>query len=418
MRVRLAFLGAMFVVASTARGAVLFELHGILSASGVNVESQPSWMEGGFGRFDVGADAANRSRTAGLAFAQIGADAYLTNWLSLHANTVARAEPGHGRGRRAGVIEAYADVTPIETGRHRLRLRGGMFFLPTSRENVGPMWSSPYTITFSAWNTWIAQELRPIGAELEYRNTDAANRQLSFAAGAFEGNDTSGTLLAWRGWAMGSRMTTYSEVLPLPPLFSLTDPALFGGRQRADGTKPFGEDLDGRIGWTARVRWQIPRRFTIQLAAVDNRGDRELYRGEYAWYTEFLLLGADLHLTDRSTIAAEVAKGETAMGVLTRPHVEAGFYTAYVLFSQELGKHRISVRAETFQNDERDQSTAEDDSEHGSAVTLAYFFTPRNHLRLGAELVKLSAQRPAAAQSGADPDTGGRTFTVEARWSW
>jgi hypothetical protein len=293
-----------------------------------------------------------------------------------------------------------------------------MFFLPTSRENVGQLWSSPYTITFSAWNTWIGEEFRPIGGELEYRRTDADNHQLSIAAGAFQGNDTSGTLLAWRGWSLGSRLTTVGEVLPLPPLFSLTSPDSFGGKQRADGTKPFGRDLDGRTGWTGRVRWQMPRRFTIQLAAVDNRGDLRLYGNEYSWHTEFLVLGSDWQITDRSTIAAEVAKGKTAMGLEISPHVKADFHSAYLLFSRQFGRNRISVRAETFQNDERDHSAAEDDSDRGNAFTMAWFFTPIEHLRLGAELVSLRAQRPAALQSGFDPDTDGRMVTVEARWQW
>jgi hypothetical protein len=30
----------------------------------------------------------------------------------------------------------------------------------------------------------------------------------------------------------------------------------------------------------------------------------------------------------------------------------------------------------------------------------------------------VNAQKPAAAQSGADPDTDGRTITAEARWAW
>ncbi|MGZ7033302.1 MAG: hypothetical protein ACXVIJ_15175 [Thermoanaerobaculia bacterium] len=409
---------ALIVSAASSHGAVIFELHGILSASGMRVKSQPSWLEGGFGRLDAGASASNKSDTAAFASAQIGADAFLTSWLSLHANTVARSEPGDDGGRRAGVIEAFADVTPIDTDHNRLRLRAGMFFLPTSRENVDRLWSSPYTITLSAWNTWIGEEFRPVGAELEYRNTNDAGNQLSLAAGTFKDNDTSGTLLAWRGWSMGRRLTTYGEVLPLPPLFSLSDPRYFGGRQRSDGTKPFGSDLDGRFGWTGRLRWQIPQKFTIQLASANNRGDRELYHSEYAWYTDFLLLGTDWRIAEHSTIAAEAARGETGMGLQIGPRVDSRFQTAYVLFSQEFGRHRMSVRGETFRVHDLDHTSAEDETEHGNAVTLAYFFTPMDHLRLGAELVDLRAKRAAAVQSGFDGNTDGRTATVEARWQW
>ena len=404
-------------IAPVLSAAGLFESHGILSGSGVNVQSQPSWLEGGFGRLGAGADNANDTKNVGFASALIGADAYFTNWLSLHADGVARVEPSSYGGRRAGLVEAYADLTPLDTDRNRLRLRAGMFFLPTSRENVGPLWSSPYTITWSAWNSWIAEEFRPIGAELEYRHAIAPDRLLSFAAGGFVGNDTSGTLLAWRGWSMHSRLTTYGEVLPLPPLFSLTDPRFFGGKQRPDGTKPFGSDLDGRIGWTGRVRFQIPQRFTIQLTGADNRGNQHLYNGEYAWYTDFILVGADWRVAEHTTLAAEAASGETAMGFpLTK--VEAYFRTAYLLASQEFGRHRVSARIERFHNTEGDHTAAEDNAEEGNAFTVAYFYTPIEHLRFGAEYLKVNADRPAAAQSGFDPNTDGRTITLEARWSW
>ena len=399
------------LLATSAHAAVLFETHGILSASGINVQSQPSWLEGGWGRLQAGASSPDDHRNMALGFAHIGADAFFTNWFAVHANGVARGEPSRYGGRTTGLVEAYADITPLDTERDRLRLRAGMFFLPTSRENVGPLWSSPYTITFSAWNSWIGEEFRPIGAELEYRH-----ERLTLGAGAFAGNDTSGTLIAWRGWAMHSRLTTYNEVLPLPPLYSLSDPKYFGGKQRPDGTKPFGSDLDGRAGWTGRVRYAVPQRFTIQLTAVDNRGDQKLYHGEYAWYTDFLLLGADWHPTDHTTLAAEAANGETAMGY-PRTKVEVYFRTAYLLASQEFGRHRLSARIERFHNTEGDYF-AEDNSEEGNAFTFAYFFVPREHLRLGLELVKVNAQKPAALQSGSDPDTSGRTITAEARWSW
>lgn len=404
------------LLATSAHAAVLFETHGILSGNGVNAKSQPSWLEGGFGRLVAGGETPQDTRTVAFAFAQVGADAFFTNWFAVHANAVARAEPSRYGGDAAGLLEAYADLTPLDTDHHRLRLRGGMFFLPTSRENVGPLWSSPYTITFSAWNTWIGEEFRPIGAELEYRHTDDASHQLTFAAGAFGGNDTSGTLLAWRGWSAGSRLSTYGETLPLPPLWSLSDPKFFGGKQR-DGTQPFGSDLDGHIGWMGRVRYAVPQQFTIQLAGVDNRGDRRLYGDQYSWYTEFLLLGADWHPTPQTTIAAEVAKGETSMGFPVIA-VDVEFRTAYLLASQEFGRHRVSARIERFENTDHDQRGAENDAEDGEAFTVAYFFTPVEHFRVGAEFVRVDAQRPAAAESGFDPNTDGSTLTLEARWSW
>jgi hypothetical protein len=188
--------------------------------------------------------------------ADLGVDWTPAQWLTIHAHGVARK---HG-----GVAEAYADLRGGE-----FRLRAGQFFLPTSRENTDRLWSSPYTISFSALNTWIGEEVRPIGAELQWQHL-TSNAVVTFAGGAFRGNDTMGTLLGWRGWAMGNRVAVYDEVLPLPPL------PRFPKQRR--GTVPIGRDLDGRTGYTARARVSLPERATIQFARIDNRGDRELYR--------------------------------------------------------------------------------------------------------------------------------------------
>ena len=39
-------------------------------------------------------------------------------------------------------------------------------FLPTSRENVDPLWQSPYTLTLSSLNTWIGEEVRLAGLDV------------------------------------------------------------------------------------------------------------------------------------------------------------------------------------------------------------------------------------------------------------
>ena len=55
------------------------------------------------------------------------------------------------------------------------------------------------------------------------KGIDAAYKvnMLTVGATAFRDNDTMGTLLAWRGWDVGSRLTVYNETLPLtvPPAF-------------------------------------------------------------------------------------------------------------------------------------------------------------------------------------------------------
>src|SRR5512143_3244230 len=126
-----------------------FQLHGFFTARGVRVTSQPSWTAGGWGRFDVGAASPDDHRNVNVEIAQLGADWMPTTWFLVHADGIARREPSGTKGRRGGLVQAYAEVFT-----NHFRFRVGDFWLPTSRENIGPLWTSPYTITYSTWNTW------------------------------------------------------------------------------------------------------------------------------------------------------------------------------------------------------------------------------------------------------------------------
>ncbi len=401
------------VFVSVAAEAQTFRFSGFLIARGIETRSQPSWLSGGFGRLDTGARRSNDSKTTALEVAQLGADWTPTQWFDAHVQGIARHDaPGSG-GRPVGLIEAYADLRK-DFGSSELQLRVGQFFLPTSRENTDNLWTSPYTITLSALNTWIGEEFRPIGGELQWKKLTSTT-VWTFAGGAFRGNDTSGALLGWRGWSLGSRLTTYGEVLPLPPLFSLRDPRAFAD-QRRDGTNPFGPDLDGRTGITARVRMQIPERALVQLAHIDNRGDRREYRKEYAWQTRFNIASGEITTVRHATIAAEYGWGSTGMGFAPAALVNLNFAAWYALISQPLGRNRLSARYDGFRTIDRDHSFAENNTEHGRAWTLAWFFEPRPSVRLGAEFASVSARRIAAAESGFDPNTDGRTLTLEARY--
>ena len=143
-RLRTALLLLILAPASIAQTSQ-FSFHGLVSTRGIYVKSQPSWTTGGIGRFDVGAKSPNDHDTLNLEVAQLGFDWTPMKWLTVHADGVVRREPSDTVGRRAGIVEAYADV-----GNDKVRLRAGSFWLPTSRENTEKMWTSPYTITYSA----------------------------------------------------------------------------------------------------------------------------------------------------------------------------------------------------------------------------------------------------------------------------
>jgi hypothetical protein len=385
-----------------------FDVTGYVAARGTNATGPSSWLEGGFGRLEAGGD-----RDDFVGVANLGFDWRPTQWLEIHASGVARQDPEEFGGNAAGIVEAYANVRK-EFGLDELQLRAGFFFLPTSKENKDANWASPYTINFSALNTWIAQEVRPVGVDLQYRHTMNSGHGITAGGTLFQGNDTMGAIMAWRGWSVGDRLATYGEALPLPPLGSLADDGPFW-KQRDDGTQPFGPDLDDHIGYSARVRYSVPQRGNVQYTYLDNAGDRLLYGDEYSWETRFHILGAEVGNPDDLVLAAEYLTGKTYMGV-SEVHIEASFYAAYALLSEKRGRNRWTARYDLFGAEDEDQSAAEDNHESGRSWTLSWMYDVTQSLRAALEFTQVTGNRPAAQQYGFDPSTDGRSWTVELRY--
>jgi hypothetical protein len=407
---------ALIAVAGYPQQPSTFHLSGFLSARDVYGSGQEPWTRGGFGRLEQGGRTVDDSRSSPFGLAQLAVDWQPVSWFDVHAQGLGRYEPNGTAGKRAGIVEAYADLRGSWTS-DQLQLRAGHFFLPTSRENRDALWTSPYTLTLSTLNSWVAEELRPIGVDTEWRHTFAAGSVFTLGGTAFRGNDSSGALLAWRGWSAGSRISVYNEVLPLPPLFSLHDARMFG-EQRSDGTRPFGTDLDGRTGFAGRARVTLPGRGMLQLAHVDNRADRELYHGEYAWRTKLNILGGELGSPDANILVAEYANGSTGMGLPPKAFAQLDVHSGYLLLSHKNGRNRYTARIEAFGTNDRDHSIAETNTEHGRAWSLAWLYDVSNALRLGAEFTQITGNRLAAQESGGDPNMDGRSVIAELRYGF
>ncbi len=395
MRSSLLFLFACAIaVPLAAQTPSSFQLHGFFTARGIRVTSQPSWTAGGWGRFDVGGSAADDHSTVNVDIAQLGADWMPTTWLDVHADGIARHEPSETKGRRAGLVQAYAEVFT-----NHVRFRVGNFWLPTSRENTGPLWTSPYTITYSAWNTWIGEEFRPTAADLQF----SPNFYFTVGGTAFRGSDTTGTQLAARGWTFGNRLTVYNEALPV-----------------TDGTtsKPIMHDLDHHNGYAERVRLQLPERATLQVAHVDNRARlAPEIDGQTPWSTRFNVISASAGQSSPQTIAAEWASGSTKVGFPGGSY-QLDFKTGYVLLSQKSGSARWTVRYDRFWTQSHRRAADDSSYENGHAITVAWLHDMSAHLRAGLEYVRVKGYREGLEEAGGNPNTGGSTITVELRYGF
>jgi hypothetical protein len=357
----------IFLAAAMPVRSQSLQLHGFLTGRAMRASShETAWIDGGFGRFEAG-----QNRTVSAGIAQLGVDWTPATWLTVHADGIARTSHSAGTGSEAGVLQAFVDVF-----NEKWRLRAGSFWLPTSRENIDPLWTSPYSLTYSALNSWIGQEVRPIGADLQY----SPNFYLTLGATAFRGNDTMGTLLAARGWTLGNRLSVYNEVVPSPP----------------DTTRPFGPDLDGKTGFAGRIRVQLPERAMLQVTRLDNRA--VLDPGavpDVPWLTRCDIVGTTIGVTSPATFAAEWARGDTTVG-FPGGTFTLNFDTIYALVSYKSGANRYTARAEKFDTD----------FEKSRALTAAYLRDFGQRMRAGAEYSRATGDNP------------GSTWTVELRLAW
>lgn len=420
------------VLASSDPAYAVVDVRGYLSAGGARTDASASWRSGqGFGVLDLGYESPGHEVEEGrsdlLLVIDASKDIGQRTTLGAFLHLAAREEPDVILGEDVGVVEAYLEASWRLRSSDALRIQLGHFLLPTSRENVSWAWSSPYTLTLSALNSWIAEEVRPTGLALEYRAALGQIDELRFGASAFGGNDTSGALLAWRGWAMHDRITLWDEVAPLPPAPSLETGNAFG-TQREDGTLPIGSDLDDRVGYAAWLAWHRGETSVGQISYYDNRADRALWRSgdgfEYAWHTWFWHAAWEAHFGPL-TLASEWMEGETGMGFPGTPHVDVEFETAYVLASVETspwlgGTWRFTARYDDFETIDLDGISPifrDDNDSAGDAVTAAVFWEwQRRPLRLGLEYLDVDATRDQALDAGFPSQVGGQQIRFELRY--
>jgi hypothetical protein len=161
MPVRWSFMACCIacIWASTVAADDRLTVTGALDVRWVHATGETSYLNGGLGvlRFDPD----HEGFRLGRAF--VAPRLRITDIVTLHA--VVDAYGDHGNA--VDLSELWAEIRPFPTNAVRWRLRVGAFHMPVSLENRGPGWTDVYSITPSALNTWLGEEFRTIGAELE-----------------------------------------------------------------------------------------------------------------------------------------------------------------------------------------------------------------------------------------------------------
>jgi hypothetical protein len=293
-----------------------------------------------------------------------------------------------------GLTEGYLQFRPYPFAGYRLRIKAGAFYPPISLENRAAGWESPYTLSSSAIDSWLAIEVRTVGveAQLDWLGTRQGHDfDLGVTGGAFGWDEGAGAYIAGDGFTLTDRQTPIGGRVGLP-----SDPVLMN-------FEPFRE-LDGRVGVYGGVEMRWFDRLVVRALRYDNRADPTVENyasGAMPWETSFDAVGARFESGSGWTAIAQALKGETSIVpdgfVLDWP-----FKAQYVLLARQFGRSTVSLRYDRFEVD----TNADDGgwgAETGHAWTAAYVFTPDEHWRFTLEWLRVTSSSYLREEVFAEP---------------
>lgn len=370
-----------------------FQLHGYADARlQVTDADAASWIEGGTAKQRFGAN----ERAL-----QFGGAALQARWqASPELLAVATAQLHPQTSPSLGLLDAYLRYRPVSTTAWRWSARIGVFFPPVSLENDGVGWTSPWTLTPSAINSWVGEELRSFGGEfrLEHRH---ASGTLDFGVAGFKRNDPAGELLASRGWAMGDITSASNSRLRQPdvyaPVLRTTVPVRF---------EPFAEQ-DGHIGWHADIGWRGLNGGKLSLLRYNNRADPQSFgeqgaRHVYSWRTRFWSLGGEVPV-GQFLLIGQLMDGSTAFEPRPGLLLDSKFHAGYLLVGWDRGAWRPALRFDMFSLRQLPDFLSAPLSEHGHAWTAALNWRPQPWLRVSGELLRIDSTRNQRLLQGLSP---------------
>jgi hypothetical protein len=392
------------VLSPTAASSESFSVTGLADVGLVVPSDHRSWVQGGFGKF-AWANDIQQPIPIGQAVTDLRAE------LDPSLAGFATVRLASGQHVPLDVLEAYARYQPISTRDWLWSLKVGAFFPPISLENESTGWTSPWTLTPSAINSWVGDELRTIGVEstVEWRYGSGT---LGVQGAVFGLNEPAGALLADRGWAFDDR-----------PAGLLGEPQIADALAQTFGKptplreQPF-QQIDHQLGWYGGASLRQDGLGRAAVLYYDNRANPSAKAGsDFAWRTKFTSLGLESDIGD-VVLLSQVMFGQTAIAPAANFSSATDFQSAYLLVGYYFGDFRIAGRADLFATQQHDNGRGGAIGEHGYALTMAGTWVPIRWLRLTTEIMRIESYRSAALTPGSGTNNSAVQLQLVARISF
>ncbi|RVT45447.1 hypothetical protein EMM73_13360 [Rheinheimera sediminis] len=295
-----------------------------------------------------------------------------------------------------GVTEAWINWNPLPVSGYRVRGRAGIFYPALSLENTDLAWTSPYTNSFSAINSWIAEEIKTRAIELSVNRPGRffkSDHSIQWVGALFQGNDPAGSILTWRGFALHNLQTSIGERVHFANYPSI---AAGGEIELQPAWVEPNRELDHKTGYYTGLHWLHKDQTEMRLYWYDNRGEPTTFKhGQYAWDTRFLSLAFQHQLTEQWRLLAQVLSGDTSMGIQA---VVADYQSSYLMLNYQLDRHSISARYDHFEVTDKDLTLTDDNNGKGHSWTFNWTYQLTAHLNLALEHSSLQSFQPNRTQ--------------------
>ena len=252
--------------------------------------------------------------------------------------------------------------------------RAGLMWPPVSLEHEGADWHVEDSIT-PVGDQQLDRRGSAAGRARGHARGDLGEHKLRATAAIMAANDTAGTLLTFRGWALHDRTTLAFRRQPLPPLDE--EIARLSGAVHAPFARRRVTVSPHRPGYYAKLDWQPPVPVRIELFRYDNRADPEavnqISNGAGGPHFNHVGLIADLGSRRRAqgcrrwTGARAWASSDDGR----RRWVDNRFRSAFALLTRPFGPFGLAARVEAFDTRNRGSDVDDEYDENGWSAMLA-----------------------------------------------